>query len=130
MDDGIQIFIYIIAFAIWIFSAIQKVKKKSEKAKPVVFTPASEEDFSVKEQELLKPIVEDVFIQKEKVEQTTFGKTSYRESLEYKEKIKARKMKNDDVPQEEKNYNPVIGRINEIDWRQAIIHSEILSPRF
>lgn len=127
MDDGLQIFIYLISLAIWIFSAIQKNKKKSEKDKPIVYVPPPfEEEKTV---EMVQETIENekTIVSSDKSEGIYFK--SYRDSIEYKEKKAARKSKA--LREERKEQEEFLKRTrNRIDWKQAIIHSEILRSRF
>lgn len=121
MDDGLQIFIYLIGLAIWIFSAIQKNKKKSEKDKPIVYVPPPFEEEKTVE------MVQETIVSSDKSEGIYFK--SYRDSIEYKEKKAARKSKA--LREERKEQEEFLERTrNRIDWKQAIIHSEILRSRF
>lgn len=128
MDDGLQIFIYLISLAIWIFSAIQKNKKKSEKDKPIVYVPPPfEEEKTV---EMVQETIENekTIVSSDKSEGIYFK--SYRDSIdEYREKKAARRSKA--LREERKKQEELLKRTrNRIDWKQAIIHSEILRPRF
>lgn len=127
MGDGIQIIIYVIAFAIWIFSAIQKAKKKANESKPAMPIPSIEVETKYVESENSNSTIKEELLQETK--QTYKKPNPYRGSTEYKKKIEARKIKQQKVPNEEPQ-SPVLGNIEEIDWKQAIIHSEILRPRF
>lgn len=142
MEDGIQILIYIAAFAFSIISAIQKGKKQKPKrkfvppsqpvpqtvptAQPVQTDKDRRTEYTKIEKKEKSPLQKQY--NERGVSKTFFDRNPYRDSIEYRK----RKQKESEKKIKVKTTNKVANDagLTEIDWKKAVIYSEILRPRF
>lgn len=146
-ENGLQIFIYVVTFVVWIASAIFKARNKQKQkssrtpAMPTqppiqqyetVFEEVVQTNFEEIEESTIsdKKILEEVLPvrsnRKKERNQTFLGASSYRESIEYRNKAAKRPVKKLIATKTEESEPDS----SEIDWKKAVIYSEILRPKF
>lgn len=148
MEDGFQILVYVAAFVIWIVTSLQKAKKKQKPKRKVV--PTSQPQPSMQQyeptsggravnskKEQLQEKIEDyekkieAFLGDEKdrklPSKTFLDETPYRDSIEYQQKREVKSAKKKQIV--EKKKNPELENSG-IDWKKAVVYSEILRSRF
>lgn len=128
MRDGFDIFFYLIPLAIWLFSFFQQAQKKAKKK--TVNTPQPQPvvlESSEKIEQEMERIEREMRQQKQERKKATFlGRDPYKESIEYR-KRKEKKLRKMTKMQES---NASESEFSEIDWKKAVVYSEILKPRF
>ncbi len=126
MNDGFDIIIYLIPLAIWVFSIYQQFQKKGKKRKVSMPKNVTIGQYQNVEETIERVEKEIQFQENEiKKKRTFLGKNPYAESIEY------RKEKEKNVRKGVKTRKTVTENdFSEIDWKKAVIYSEILRPRF
>lgn len=141
MEDGFQILVYVATFAIWIVASLRKAKKKQKPKRKVVptsqpqpsmqqYEPIAEGDAVNSKKEQLQEKIE-VLLGDEKGRKlppkTSLDAPPYRDSIEYQQKREARSVKKKQIAEKKKNPEP---ENSGIDWKKAVVYSEILQSRF
>lgn len=141
MEDGFQILIYVGAFFVWIVSSILKAREKAKPKRnpmPMPTVPTYSDEST--EHPIITEMYEEektkTWVQPEKRKERTskgntvlknfLSKNPYRESIEYRKKRESDSVKKQ-LKIEEKDSEL---RVSEIDWKKAVVYSEILRPRF
>ncbi len=126
MRNGFDIFLYLIPLAIWLFGFFQQSQKKAKKKMGNIPQPVILEHPEKIEQKMEQIEQEMRQEEQERKKKATFlGRDPYKESIEYR-KRKEKKLKRTTKVEESTSEND----FSEIDWKRAVVYSEILRPRF
>lgn len=140
MDEKFQIILYIAFGLVWIFTTINKAnkekRKKQQATEPLMPLP-TEEDIADEQRTALDEFeraIKDIR-QSERISSdigkpidVALTRDPYKESIEFTAR-KKRRREAEAIAIAEEERNDTI-EIEEIDWKKAVIYSEILRPKF